>query len=114
MGFKFNDNKKIKIEIEDNVYYATPGAQFEKIVKKYKKQAIELTNKIENGSLDEEKAEKLLLDNTEKEIDEILGEGSSKRIFKGRERNAYDWSAVLSYISECVYPSQNKYTSRKR
>ena len=114
MGFHFESNNKIKIEIEDNIYNAVAGAQFEKIAKKYKKIALELADKVENGELSEDEAESTMLDNTEKEIDEILGKGSSAKIFEGRERNAYDWASVLTYISDCVYPSQNKYTARKR
>ena len=103
-----------KIEIEDNVYNAVAGAQFEKIAKKYKKIALELADQGENGELSEDEAESTMLDSTETEIDEILGKGSSSKIFEGRERNAYDWASVLTYISDCVYPSQSKYTTRKR
>ena len=116
MGFSFENNaKKVKIEIEGKVYFAQPGAKYEKIAKAYKKKALEITDKLERGEIDDEKATNILLDNTEKEIDEILGAGSSKVIFKGRERNAFDWSSVLTYIRDCLYPRvQGKYSKRKR
>lgn len=116
MGFKFdNARKRVKIEIEDKTYYATPGAEYEKIAKEYKKKAVEIAEKVETGEITEDQAENIMFDNTEKEIDEILGKGSAEKIFAGRERNAYDWASVLTYINSCVYPTNTgKYTSRKR
>lgn len=92
MGFRFDNNRLVcRIDIEGNIYPVTVNEK--------------LQGKISGigASLDALKSgndEAAVIGSADSSIDVILGQGSSEKIFEGREKSAYERLSVLTYIFE--------------
>lgn len=97
MKFKFGNNL-VKIEIEDLIFRVEITQQLREKMTASSQKMREVRAEI-NGLSEREKEEKIIpvFDNA---IDEILGAGSSGKIFADREPDAYERIAVYLFICD--------------
>lgn len=92
MGFRFDNNRSVcRIDIEGNIYSVAVNEKLQGKITGIK------------ASLDMIKSsndENAVIMAADSSIDVILGQGSSEKIFGGRERSAYERLSVLTYIFE--------------
>lgn len=95
MAFKFG-NGIVKIQIEDNIFRVVLSQELHDKIIRGSKKIEELRRK--NEELSDDKKEQAVTAGFDEIIDDLLGAGSSEKIFAGREPDAFERVAVFTYI----------------
>ena len=95
--FRFG-NSIVKIEIEDMIFRVEISPEFRAKMIESSKKMKEVREKC--ASMSEAEKESAVIPVFDKAIDEILGKGSSEKIFAGRKPDSYERIAVYIFICD--------------
>ncbi|MBY6916057.1 DUF6673 family protein [Clostridium botulinum] len=111
MGFRFAERNIINIEIEDNTFKVQYNQELLSNITAISVKAQEVSRTLKDNDAESiNNACKVVREG----IDTILGNGSSEKIFKGRDKDIMESIDVLMYIFDEINKFKNKKLSEMK